>query len=383
MVTGAYYPESSGAGLQCRTLIGASRDRIRFEVLTTTVDRALRTEDEVDGIPVHRVYVNPESRLARVAALPAWMLSTIRSVRRADIVHLHGFSAKSFFVIAVARALGKRVVMTLTSIGHDDAVSMRAKGALTWSFFRRIDRFISIGPRFGELHAEAALPPQQLMPMPNGVDLDRFRPPGPGERERLRRELGLPVDLLIVLFVGFFSHEKRPDVAFEAWTGTFARAPNSAIVFLGRTDAAYYEIDPALAAGIRRAAGDLRCLDRVTMVEHSHAIEKFYRAADILLLPTTREGLPNVVLEAMGSGLPCVVSRLPGVTEQLIADGRTGVLVDPDDRGGYAEALARLLNDAEARARIGAAARQEIVTRYALPAVAAQYVALTRELLAV
>ena len=61
MVTGAYFPELSGAGLQCRALIGRLQDRVDFSVLTTTADRSLPADDVQDGVPVYRVFINPGS----------------------------------------------------------------------------------------------------------------------------------------------------------------------------------------------------------------------------------------------------------------------------------------------------------------------------------
>jgi glycosyltransferase involved in cell wall biosynthesis len=380
MVTGAYYPEFSGAGLQCRALIRACGDRIRFTVLTTTVDPALPAADEVDGVPVRRVLVSPTSRLARTLAIPRLIAAVIRSAAGADVVHLHGFSGKSRVVIALARLMRRRVVIKLTSVGHDDSLTMHRRGGGALRSFLRADRFVGVSPRFAELHAQAGLPAETLNVILNGVDVERFRPAAAGERDALRRELGLPADRLIVLFVGFFSHEKRPDVAFQAWALTDGRTPSSAIVFVGRTDPGYYEIDPELARQIRDEAERRRCLDRVVMIERAEAIERLYRAADVFILPTTREGLPNVVLEAMASGLPCIVSRLPGVTDALITSGETGLLVDPDDRGGFAQALEALLADSALRARLGARARRTVEGRFSMAAAADRYVSLYREL---
>ena len=382
MVTGAYYPEASGAGLQCRALIRACGERVRFSVLTTAVDRSLPSDDEVDGVPVHRVPVSATSRAARALAAPRLTLATLGAAGRVDIVHLHGFSAKSRVVGAVARRLGKRVLIKLTSVGHDDAMSMRRRGGAFRSF-ARADRFVGVSPRFAELHADAGLPAGQFTLIPNGVDLERFRPGEAAEREPLRRELGLPADLPIVLFVGFFSHEKRPDLAFDAWTDTGASAPASALALVGRTQSAYFEIDGSLAATIRRNAQALGCAGRLIMIEHTNVIERFYRAADLLVLPSSREGLPNAVLEAMASGLPCVVSRLAGVTDSLVTDGVDGMLVEPGDRAGFARAMSALLRDAALRARIGAAARRTVSARFSLDEVAARYVALYGELMTV
>lgn len=380
MVTGAYFPELSGAGLQCRSLIRACGDRVRFRVLTTSVDPALPARDDVDGVPVSRVLVSATSRVARRFTLPRLVLATFRAAAGADIVHLHGFSMKSLVVIGIARLLGKRVIIKLTSVGHDDAVSMKRRGGGAFRAFLRADRFVAVSPRFAQLHADAGLPAGTLTLIPNGVDLERFRPPAPGERDVIRGELGLPVDRPMVLFVGFFSGEKRPDLLFDAWTDTFARAPESTLVFVGRTRSDYYEVDSGLADRIRRDAARLRCADRIIMIEEAAAIEQWYRAADVFALTSTREGLPNAVLEAMASGLPCVVSRLAGVTDTLITDGEDGVLVDVNDRARFAEALNALLNNAASRSALGIRARRTVADRFSLGRTAADYVALYREL---
>ena len=67
-----------------------------------------------------------------------------------DIVHLHGVSQKSLLVIALAKLLGKKIVIKLTSVGHDDPASIRATGALMWTAYRQADRFIGVTPRFAE-----------------------------------------------------------------------------------------------------------------------------------------------------------------------------------------------------------------------------------------
>ena len=129
MVTGAYYPELSGAGLQCRALIRAFGDRVRCRVLTTAVDPALPAVDVVDGVPVRRVLVSAVSRAARALAAPQLLVETVRAARAADIVHLHGFSAKSRLIVAVARLLRKRVVIKLTSVGHSRKLHERIPGS--------------------------------------------------------------------------------------------------------------------------------------------------------------------------------------------------------------------------------------------------------------
>ena len=86
-------------------------------------------------------------------------------------------------------------------------------------------------------------------------------------------------------------------------------------------------------------------------------MEPFYAQLDVLLLPTRRDSFPRVVMEAMCRGIPVVATRVDGIPE-MVADGETGFLVEPEDAAGFAAATARLLADPELRARLGAAGRE-------------------------
>src|ERR1700746_1420798 len=92
MVTGAYYPESSGGGLQARAVIRALRGAAHFSVVTTSTDPELPAHALEEGVPIRRVYVDPQGRAAQFFA--AWRLGAaiVRGIMRADVVNLHGFS---------------------------------------------------------------------------------------------------------------------------------------------------------------------------------------------------------------------------------------------------------------------------------------------------
>ena len=93
------------------------------------------------------------------------------------------------------------------------------------------------------------------------------------------------------------------------------------------------------------------------------------------MLPSIREGLSIALLEAMASGAACVVSRLPGSTDHVIRDGVNGILVAPDDRDGFARAIARLLGDPGTARRFGIAARQTILDQFAIDRTASVWLA--------
>ena len=381
MVTGAYHPEVSGGGLQCRTLVRALRGYVPITVLTTATEPGLATVDEVDGVPVYRIAVAAGRPGAMLRALWLLMRRFLQLRRRFDIVHLHGVSRKTLVLIALARLFGKKLVLKLTSAGADDPQSMRAHGRLTFWWYSQPDVFVGVSPRLRDLYAASPLPPARFRLIPNGVDLERFRPPMLMEQRALRRELGLAENVPMILFVGFFSREKRPDVLFDAWTRVVADpACASALVFVGATRSAYHEVDGALAERIRATAAQRGVEKALTFVERTHEIEKYYRAADVFVLASSREGLPNALLEAMATGLPCVASRLPGVTDVVIDHGVTGLLFEPSDIGELEEALRSVLRDRDRAREIGRRARVTIERGHSIADTASRYLDLYRRL---
>lgn len=381
MVTGAYAPETSGASLQCRNLIRALRDRADFTVLTTSTDPALPWNSIVDDTQVRRVTVDPNSHSSKAFAIERMASSFLELASGIDIVHLHGVSQKSMLVIALAKLLGKKIVIKLTSFGHDDPASIRAKGALTWAAYRQADRFIGVTPRFAEGFDATGLEESRFVFIPNGVDLDRFKPSSVGVRAEFQNQLRIPTGDPVILFVGFFSPEKNPDVLFDAWLSLFERGVRSTLVLVGATRGPYYEIDAGIADRIKSKVAKRGLSESVVFVEAADNIEHYFRAADVFALPTAREGLPNVLLEAMASGVPPVITQLEGVTDWIVTSGVTGELVPAVDSQAFADAIEGLLASRERREAIGAAARAHVAEHFSLGATAQKTLEVYQELL--
>ncbi|MBL9078721.1 MAG: glycosyltransferase [Planctomycetes bacterium] len=177
--------------------------------------------------------------------------------------------------------------------------------------------------------AVTGLPRERIVEVRNGVDLDRFRP---GDRSAARAELGLPAAGRIVLGVGRLVPGKGFDLAVRALPTLPA---DVTLVLVG---------DGPERAALQAAGGArLRCLGALPPAGTAAA----YRAADVLVLPSEREGWPNVVTEALASGLRVVATRVGGIPQILgdhePVDPRLGALVPPRDGAALAAALAGVL----------------------------------------
>jgi glycosyltransferase involved in cell wall biosynthesis len=374
VVTGAYAPELSGGGLQARALIGALREHARFMVLTTSTDDALPKESEVDGVEVLRVAVDIRSRLSKVRA--AFRMATLLMRHRSDfdLVHLHGFSRKAMLVVPIAHALGKKVVLTLHTAEEDEPDAVRALGRFAFACFKSIDLYVAISPRVADAYRAAGFPPARLAMGSNGIDLHRFQPAMPADRDALRTKLGLDDRRRWILFVGFFSRDKGPHVLFQAWRRLAAALrARSGLLFVGATESQYHEIDSTLAEEIRSGAAEAGASESVIFYGETAAVEECFRAADVFVFPSRREARGMALVEAMACGLPSIASRLPGATDH-VEDGVSGLLVPPHDVDALAAALTCLLTDPQRAAALGRRAREAVeasfdIRRTSLPMV--------------
>ncbi len=381
MVTGAYFPETSGGGLQARAVIRALRGEADFVVLTTSADPALPGHAEEGGVTIRRVHVNVDSATSKLTAAARLVLAFAGLASRIDIVNLHGFSNKAIIFAALSRLFRKRYVLTLQTSVQDEPLAVKKTGAAAYWAYRRADLYLSVSPGLSRGYLQGGMPASRLRPVRNAVETDRFRPADAAERHELRRGLNLPPDAPLVLFVGYFSRDKRPDMMYRVWSAIARAHQRAVLVMIGATRAVHGEVDPALATAVRESAVRDGVADRLVLVEATTTIERYFRAATIFVLPSVREGLPIALIEAMSSGLPCIASRLEGSTDVLIEDRVSGLLVEPDDERAMAAALERLLNDRPAAERLGASARATVLDRFAIDKVAPLWLEAYRELL--
>ena len=161
------------------------------------------------------------------------------------------------------------------------------------------------------------LPEEKVGVIHNGVDHERFNPRRrQQEGKKIRESLGIPLDRLVVIFVGTGFRRKGLDRLLRIWGSDKLQG----IYLLVVGD------DARLRYYRRRWSGN-----QVLFVGPQSRVEDYYAAADLLVLPTIHDAFGNVVLEALSSGLPVVTVAGLGSTDQLDGDLTEGILTDPDD----------------------------------------------------
>lgn len=184
--------------------------------------------------------------------------------------------------------------------------------------------------------------------VPNGVDPERFRPPSPEEKARLRERLGLKG--FTVLTAARMSPEKN----HLSLLLTARLVPEALFLLAGRGE----------LLGVMEKTARLLGLRNVRFLGGRPDMPEIYRAADLFLLPTLGENQSLATLEAMASGLPVLTSPIPAQRE-LIRDGVEGLLLPPWP-GRLAQGLRALMADPGLRARLGAQARRRVLEEHTL-----------------
>jgi glycosyltransferase involved in cell wall biosynthesis len=335
----------------------------------------------VEGVVVHRIPTPDGSpSLAGHVRRVLRALQALRVRRRRfDVALFHSPNNDAAFASCVAgRLCGWKTVYKATLLGSDDLETLATSGRmgpLRVAALRLAHGVIAPSRPMVRPHEERRWLRGRLLVVPQGVDLERFRPADAARRGAARRELGLADDARVVLFCGAVIQRKGVDLLVEAWHRVSRQVPEAVLLMVGphhRSGLREPEYR-SFSEGIVRRIEELGLAERIRLLGYQREMDRFYAAADVFAFPSRFEGWPAALAEALASGLPCVVSELRGISEEHLEDGVQGFIVRSEDPLAYAERLARLLVDADAARRMGASARRRAVGRFDVGRVAGRY----------
>jgi glycosyltransferase involved in cell wall biosynthesis len=186
----------------------------------------------------------------------------------------------------------------------------------------------------------------------NGVDADRFSPGATTVRARL----GIAADAKVLGFVGRLTCDKGLPELIDAFEMILKSEPEACLLLVGWFDKAEDAVDEGLRQRILNHP-------RIVFTGFVADTAPYYRAMDILILPTRREGFPNVVLEAAATGIPVIATLCTGSCDAVVPEV-TGLLIPPGYPEAICEAALNLLRDPARRHRMGIAARAWVIERF-------------------
>lgn len=209
---------------------------------------------------------------------------------------------------------------------------------------------------------------RKLIVIQNGIE-----PLGPesGDREAVRKTLGVPADGVLLLTVGRLTTQKGHAVMLDAIAQIAPRYPQARFAFAG---------DGPQRSHLEAQAVRLGFADRVLFLGVRGDVASLLHAADIFVQPSLSEGLSLAFLEALFAGLPVVATRVGGIPD-VVEDGKSALLVAAGDTEGLAATLGRVLNDAALRKRIGRAGQERAQANHGIEKMCKDYEGLIQGLL--
>ncbi len=342
---------------------------------------------EDDGIEVHSFRYAPQRwelvgysrtldsdetlRLGAALASPLYALGARLAVARAlrgdhfDLLHAHWVVPNGWVALPCARRLPLLVGLHGSDVFLAERFGVRALVRRTLARSRGVT---GCSPELvARVLALVRRPPPGSV-IPYGVDAGRFFPQ-PGRRSLWRGRLGIPAEAPLLLSVGRMVTKKGFHVLLDALPTLLAEHPALHVVLAGGGD---------LLTELQARAAAWRGRIHFPGTVLRDTLPDLYRAADGFVLPAVHDskgnvdGLPNVILEAMASGLPVVASGISGIP-LAVRDGQEGLLLPEGDAGALCGALARLLADPALRRRLGESAHRRAVADLSWRAVADRY----------
>lgn len=338
------------------------------------------------GDPFSHAIVSLSEDLAMAGRLPPWVpctavprkekdrllflrLARLFREREADIVHANNLG--TWFDAAVgARLAGCKSIMTFHGVEDPSAGLGAAKICQAWLSWGLGHGVTAVSSTAADLFSRLTrIPKSRVQTIANGVDTSVFCP-GSGN-QKIRTELGLPPDLPLIGCVAALRPVKDHRGLIRSFAQILNHGVQACLVLVG---------DGPEKEPIDSLVQDLGIQDRVVMVGQVDNPARWLSVFDLFMLNSVTEGMSYALMEAMASGLPAVVTKVGG-NPVLVDHGRTGLMVDVGDIGGMASAAAGLLEDHDARIRMGKAARQAMVDAFSLENMLKEYRLLYRGLL--
>lgn len=341
-----YWPMISGVTLTLRRLVDALHARghaVRVYAPAYALPPGAADRPECHRSPGRQFFAYPDIQWG--APRRREIVDDLRRFAP-DVVHLATEFAMGHAGLRAAQALAVPRVAS----AHTDYERYAARYRMRWAvwpgwhylrwFYRQSHRVLCPTRIYERFLNRRGVPHTGLWT--RGVDSEEFHPRH--RSQAFRDRLGAGPDAPVVAFVGRLAPEKNLPLLLQAWRRLHPRFPDARLALVG---------NGILEAALRR---DHPAGSHLTGFLEGPALAEAYASADIFAFPSATETFGNVLIEAMSSGLACVAADAGGIPE-FARHEANALLARPDDADALTAALARLLEDAALRRRLGAAAR--------------------------
>jgi glycosyltransferase involved in cell wall biosynthesis len=359
MLISRFYPIIGGSE---GSLLGLSKKLLKWDVNLFVLTERWRSEhrvcDVIEGVPVYRLSLVRPNWLRGISHVFLVFVFLFWKTRQYDLIHTYSNVALGSVGTLVGKLLGKRVVCNIATGGKILRLRKRALGRILIAILGRADAVVALSNEIKNELDTVGISDAKVRLIPNGADTSLYRPLSPEEKQRKKRQLKVSHHL-IVLFVGRLVYRKGVDVLLKAWKRIAPDHPEMHLYIAGsgflQPDSNEHELKEYVTENHLEKS--------VTFLGNIRNVHEFLQVADIFVMPSRQEGMPNVLLQAMSSSLPVIATNIGGVTD-LVSNDVDGIICPVDDPKALAEKILDLKEDSEFAKTLGENARRSVEEKY-------------------
>jgi glycosyltransferase involved in cell wall biosynthesis len=371
MIIDCYFPIWGGAQNQLRQLIPHLVSRnCAITIITRRWEKHMANKDIIDDITVYRIGRPGTSRLSAISYLWGLFCFVLKNRNNIDVIHTHGAAALGAVGKVLSLFIRKRNVAKVSSAMRIPVLKKSLLGKFILGIFKNSDVIVCLSDEIQQQLNSIGTKPEHIARIHNAVDCNRFGPLQENFVKNWRNKRDLDENNLIVIYTGRLVVNKGLELLLEAWKIIIRSCPNAYLLFLGDGSSGKFHY-PSVEKELHNKV-KMENIPQVIFEGTSPEPEIYLGVSDIFAFPSRQEGLSNVLMEAMASGIGIVATDIGG-NRELIKHNESGLLVPRDNAKSLTDAIISLAEDSEKRKSMGIKARELMQAHFSFEEIAKQY----------
>jgi len=374
MISAYFPPVVGGTEIQTLRLAKALIARKVNPFVITERLKGLKRFEKVDGVPVYRLFTLGSGIIASLSFMFSSFFFLIKNRQRYQIIHAHLASSPAITAIIAGKVLRKKIIVKFGGAGKTGDIQTSDRTFLgrikLKLLMKHVDIFVCPSEEMKEELINYGFAKGKVVKIPNGVNIALFHPVSDLQKEDLKRRFNFPL-FPTLIYVGRLESGKGLAMLLKAWQRVVKVKQESYLLIVG---------DGSQKESLINLAKELEITESVKFAGEVCNVNEYLQTSESFVLPSSAEGLPNALLEAMATELPVVATKIGGV-EEVIENRKNGFLFEPGNVDQLAKGIITLLSQGELAHKLGQQARRTIVENYSIGRVAQEYLRLYEEMI--
>lgn len=328
MLTPYYPPNYSGGSIQAHRI---NKQLLHRNINVTVLTKRLNINDpeEFEGIVTKRLPSQKITKLIKNDKILTilWIIFScfeiFKNRKRFDVFHvLDAYSYAAVFAL-LCRIIRKPIFVKV-GIAKGPIQANKLHRKIRVEILKKYAEMIAVSLETLEELKEHGFNLNRIELIPNGVDINEFKPVSIDEKIKQKKSLGISSDTIVATYVGICDKRKGTDLLIKAWRRIVLEHKNVLLLLVGPVPDKEFEREMKKYIDTESLGNNIKIYGK------QKTVLPFLDSSDLFVFPSSREGLPNALMEAMAKGLPCVSRPIGGVID-LIKHGKNGLLCKGND----------------------------------------------------